>query len=100
MGLANGLYYAEDEDGERTLPKKDKEGKFHVEGHVQVASCKHAKQLVDNCQPIWDLLGESKKVLGRPLSDTSAAPAVRIAAIAPIWAYQGTGKICWETWRT
>ncbi len=30
-GLANGLYYAEDEDGERTLPKKDKEGKFHCE---------------------------------------------------------------------
>ncbi len=63
MGLDNGLYYAEDEDGERTLPKKDKEGKFHVEGQVQVASCKHAKQLVDNCQPIWDLLGEIKKVM-------------------------------------
>jgi hypothetical protein len=32
MGLDNGLYYAEDEDRERTLPKKDNEGKFHVEG--------------------------------------------------------------------
>jgi hypothetical protein len=39
MGLDNGLYYGEDEDGERTLPKKDKEGKYHVEGQVQLAGC-------------------------------------------------------------
>jgi hypothetical protein len=67
LGLDNGLYYAEDEDGERTLPKRDKEGRYHVEGQVQVAGCKHAKQLVGNCQPIWDLLGTCKKVIGGPL---------------------------------
>ncbi len=43
MGLDNGLYYAEDDDGERTLPKKDKEGKYHVPGQVQLAGCKHAR---------------------------------------------------------
>jgi hypothetical protein len=61
MGLDNS---AEDEDRERTLSKKVKEGKFHVEGQVHLASCKHARSLVDNCSPLWELLADVKKVIG------------------------------------
>jgi hypothetical protein len=68
MGLDNGLYYGEDEDGERTLPKKDKEGKYHVEGQVQLAGCKHARCLMNNCSPLWEILAEVRKVIGGPLT--------------------------------
>jgi len=50
MGLDNGTFYAEnDEDGEWTLPKKDKEGKYHVEGRVQVASHQHTRSMWEKC---------------------------------------------------
>ncbi len=32
MGMDNGLFYEESEDGSRSLPKRDKEGVWHVEG--------------------------------------------------------------------
>ncbi len=67
MGLDNGLYYAEDDDGERTLPKKDKEGKYHVAGQVQLASCKHARNMINNCTQLWEILADLKKVIGGPL---------------------------------
>ncbi len=36
FGLDNGLFYEADEDGERSLPGKDKEGKYHIVGKVEV----------------------------------------------------------------
>ena len=80
MGLDNGLYYAEDEARERTLPKKDKEGKFHVEGQVQLASCKHARSLVDNCSPLWELLADVKKVIGGPLARYFRIPCCELSS--------------------
>jgi hypothetical protein len=81
MGLDNGLYYAEDEDGERTLPKKDKEGKFHVEGQVQVASNKHARNLVENCKPLMEaILGHCKKVINGPLVRYFRCPCCELSS--------------------
>ena len=48
MGMDNSMFYAEDENGESTLPRKDKNNHYHVAGSVQVASCRRAKQLVGN----------------------------------------------------
>ncbi len=31
-GMDNATFYAEDEDGDRALPKPDKENKYHVVG--------------------------------------------------------------------
>ncbi len=50
------------------MPKKDKEGKFHVEGQVRLVSCKHARSLVDYCSLLWELLADVKKVIGGPLA--------------------------------
>ena len=80
MGLDNELFYAEDEDRERTLPKKVKEGKFHVEGQVQLASCKHARSLVDNCSPLWELLADVKKVIGGPLARYFRIPCCELSS--------------------
>ncbi len=59
FGLDNGLFYEADEDGERSLPGKDKEGKYHIVGKVEVASGKQAKMLMENCDPIWELIADS-----------------------------------------
>jgi hypothetical protein len=76
-----GLYYAEDEDRERTMPKKDKEGKFHLEGLVQLASCKHARSLVDNCSSLWDLLADVKKVIGGLLARYFRIPCYELSRV-------------------
>ena len=46
MGLDNGLYYGEQEDGGRALPKQGEDKKFHVEGRVEVGTRKQAKGVV------------------------------------------------------
>ncbi len=35
LGLDNGIFYEADEDEERSLPSKDKEGKYHVVGKLK-----------------------------------------------------------------
>jgi hypothetical protein len=36
LGLDNGIFYEANEDGEQSLPSKDKEGKYHVVGKLEV----------------------------------------------------------------
>ncbi len=66
MGLDNGLYYGEQEDGGRALPKQDEEKKFHVEGRVEVGTRKQAKGLLGHCLPILDRYEKNRKVLLSP----------------------------------
>ncbi len=40
LGLDNSIFYEADEDGERSLPSKDKEGKYHVVGKLKVTGGK------------------------------------------------------------
>jgi hypothetical protein len=54
MGLDNGMYYGEQEDGGRALPKQGEDKKFHVEGRVEVGTRKQAKGLLGHCLPILD----------------------------------------------
>ncbi len=76
MGLDN----EEDEDRERTLPKKVKEGKFHMDGQVHLASCMHARSLVDNCSPLWKLLADVKKVIGGLLARHFRIPCCALSS--------------------
>ncbi len=66
MGLDNGLYYGEQEDGGRALPKQGEDKKFHVEGRVEVGTRKQAKGLLGHCLPILDRYEKNRKVLLSP----------------------------------
>jgi hypothetical protein len=65
-GMDNAAFYAEDEDGDRALPKPDKDNKFHVVGKVEVATEKQGRGLVQNCEPILEQLQDNKMVLVTP----------------------------------
>ena len=65
-GMDNGCFYAEDEDGDRALPKPGKDGIYHVKGKVEVATEKQAKGLVVNCDRIFQILVENNKILVTP----------------------------------
>jgi hypothetical protein len=65
-GMDNGTFYAEDEDGDRALPKPGKDGIFHVKGKVEVATEKQVKGLVYNCGKILEILVENNKILVTP----------------------------------
>jgi hypothetical protein len=67
QGLDNGIFYEADDDGERSLPSKDKEGKYHVVGKLEVAGGRQAGSLVDNCVPIWEKVGDRRKAVLSPL---------------------------------
>jgi hypothetical protein len=51
LGLDNGIFYEANEDGERSLPSKDKEGKYHVVGKLEVVGGRQAGNFMDNCVP-------------------------------------------------
>jgi len=40
--LDNSLYFVEDEDGARYLPKRGEDGKYHIEGQLKLATGKQA----------------------------------------------------------
>jgi hypothetical protein len=65
-GMDNGVFYEEDEDGDRSLPKPDDKGKYHVVGKVEVATQKQAKGLFCNCLTILDRVKGCRKLLMAP----------------------------------
>jgi len=65
-GLDNGVYFAEDEEGDRSQPKPDEKGVYHVKGRVELATEKQAKGLLANCDPILDRVSENRKMLVAP----------------------------------
>jgi hypothetical protein len=66
MGMDNGIFYEENEDGGRVLPKRDEEGVFHLEGRLEVGTAKQAKGLLRNCLPIVEKYAGNKKVFLGP----------------------------------
>jgi hypothetical protein len=64
--MDNGLFYEESEDGSRSLPKRDKEGVWHVKGRLEVGTAKQAKGLLRNCMPIVEKYAGLKKVFLSP----------------------------------
>ena len=65
-GMDNGTFYAEDEDGDRALPKPGTDGVYHVKGKVEVATEKQAKGLIINCDKILERLKDNCKILVTP----------------------------------
>jgi len=64
--MDNGVYYEEDEDGDRALPKADDKGKYHLNGKVELATQKQARSLVNNCELILEKVKENRKLLVTP----------------------------------
>jgi hypothetical protein len=65
-GLDNGVYFAEDEEGDRSQPKPDEKGVYHVKGRVELATERQAKGLLANCDPILDRVSENREMLVAP----------------------------------
>jgi hypothetical protein len=64
LGMDNGMYYEENEEGDRSFPKPDKEGYYHVVGRVEIASPRQVMGLLQrNCGPIFEKLRGNKKVI-------------------------------------
>ena len=66
MGMDNGIFYEENEDGGRALPKRGEDGSFHVEGRLEVGTAKQAKGLLRNCMPIIERYAGNKKMFLSP----------------------------------
>jgi hypothetical protein len=64
--LYNGTYYEENEEGDRSFPKPDKEGHYHVVGRVEISSPRQVKGLLRNCGPIFEKLRGNNKVILSP----------------------------------
>jgi uncharacterized Zn-binding protein involved in type VI secretion len=66
LGMDNGTFYEENEERDRSFPKPDEEGHYHVVGRVELASPRQVKGLLRNCGPILEKLRGNKKVILSP----------------------------------
>jgi hypothetical protein len=65
-GMDNGVYFEEDEEGDRSQPKPDVKGVYHVKGRVELATEKQARGLMANCDLILDRVKDNRKLLVSP----------------------------------
>jgi hypothetical protein len=61
--MDNSLYFAEDEDGARNLPKRSEDGKFHIEGQVKLASGRQASKAMERFLPVLRRLKKNRKLI-------------------------------------
>jgi hypothetical protein len=66
LGMDNGTFYEENEEGDRSFPKPDEDGHYHVVGRVELASPRQVKGLLRNSGPILEKLRGNKKVILSP----------------------------------
>ncbi len=63
----SSLYFCEDEEGARYLPKKGADEKYHIEGQLKLASAKQAAKVLQKLLPLLRLLRKNKKIIMIPL---------------------------------
>ena len=66
--LDNSVFFAQGEDGSRSLPRKEKDGTFHVEGDVTIADKDSQFTLLKMCEPIWETAKGINMVLVSPMA--------------------------------
>jgi hypothetical protein len=64
--MDNSLYFAEDEEGARNLPKRSEDGKYHFEGQVKLASGKQAAKAMERFLPVLRRLRKNRKLIMVP----------------------------------
>jgi hypothetical protein len=67
MATDSSLYFCEDEEGARFLPKKGADDKYHIEGQLKLASAKQAAKVFQKLLPLLRLLRKNKKIILIPL---------------------------------
>jgi hypothetical protein len=61
--MDNSLYFVEDEDGARYLPKRGDDGKYHIEGQLKLATGKQAVKAMEKLLPLLRLLKKNRKLI-------------------------------------
>ncbi len=61
------LYFCEDDEGARYLPKRADDGKYHIEVQLKLASAKQAAKVLQKLLPLLRLFKKSKKIIMIPL---------------------------------
>jgi hypothetical protein len=61
--MDNSLYFAEDEEGSRVLPRRGDDGKYHFEGQVKLANGKQATKALEKFLPVLRRMKKNKKVI-------------------------------------
>jgi hypothetical protein len=64
----NSIYMVGGQGGEKTLPKRDHGGTYHIDGHLVVADKAAVKGLMGLLMPLIKLLGNSRKLFLTPPS--------------------------------
>ena len=67
MATDSSLYFCEDDEGARFLPKRDDAGKYHIEGQLKLASAKQAAKVLQKLLPLLRWLKKNKKIIMIPL---------------------------------
>jgi hypothetical protein len=64
----NSVYMVGGQGGEKTLPKRDHAGTYHIDGQLVVADKAAVKGLLGQLMPLLKLLGNSRKLFLTPLA--------------------------------
>jgi hypothetical protein len=64
----NSVYMVGGQGGEKTLPKRDQSGTYHIDGQLVVADKAAVKGLLGLLTPLLKLLGNSRKLFLTPLA--------------------------------
>jgi hypothetical protein len=62
----NSSYLVKRNDGSRVLPEKGQDGKYHVDGRLEVATREEAKRMVSTSIPLLRAGGQCRKVILTP----------------------------------
>ncbi|MFO0007637.1 MAG: hypothetical protein ACK559_41635, partial [bacterium] len=62
----NSSFFAKKADGTRTLPEKGPDGKFHVDGRLDIATRDEAKRMVSTSIPLLRAGGQCRKIILTP----------------------------------
>jgi hypothetical protein len=57
-----------EDDGSKTLPEKGQDGRYHVEGKVEIASRDEVKKMVSTAMPLLRAGGQCRKIILTPTS--------------------------------
>jgi hypothetical protein len=70
----SSVYLVNTSNGEKRLPRKERNGTYHIEGSLVVADKAAVKELVQQLSPLLKLLGSCRKVVLTPLARYWVAP--------------------------
>jgi uncharacterized membrane protein YgcG len=74
----NVCFQVKKEDGSKTLPEKGHDGRYHVEGKVEIASRDEVKKMVSTAMPLLRAGGQCRKIILTPTARYRDCPCCGI----------------------